>query len=324
MAIAKRIVFLTYDGAELLDVTGPATVFATATQIEPATAYECLTASVDGGLVQHSCGIGVDTKLISEIRFRSTDTFLVAGALQRPLLCAMNNERIQKAVRRAAKICERYGSICTGGFVLAATGLLEGKSLATHWAANTRMEKFSANSTVNPDALYVQDGRLWTSAGVTTGIDMALAMLETDYGPVIKAKVAKQLVVYAHRPGHQAQFSDVLAAQIRVDEHYAGLVDWLMNRLDKPTRVGDMASFVGMSERSFHRKFTALFAMPPGKFLENLKLDHARVLIEAGEAVTVAGNRVGFLSPSAFRIAFKDKFGVTPRHHREMQVANSN
>jgi transcriptional regulator GlxA family with amidase domain len=318
----KRIIIFTYEGAELLDVTGPTSVFATAMQLDPSIAYECLAVSNLGGSIEHSSGLCLDTKPVSQVRFQQSDTVLVAGALQTPLAKAVADEILLNAMVRAARSCERFGSVCSGSFILGAAGLLEGKTATTHWRARNQMKRFFKQARFDEDALYVRDGNLWTSAGVTTGIDMSLAMLELDHGAAIKAKVAKELVVYAHRPGSQTQFSDVLNAQIKIDEHYAGLIDWLLERLDHPIRVQDMADYVGMTQRSFYRQFKDVFSESPGKFLEHLKLDHARTLIEAGEAVMSAGSRVGFQSPSAFRTAFKQKFGVSPRHHSVMHRQN--
>nr|WP_298895045.1 helix-turn-helix domain-containing protein [uncultured Altererythrobacter sp.] len=319
MTASRRIIFVSYDMAELLDLSGPAAVFSTATQLNPTAAYECIVASNSGGSILHSCGLGLETHRLSQIQFKPNDTVLVIGATRAPLLRAMADPELQNSLQRASSFCERYGSICTGSFLLASAGLINGKRVATHWAARSQLQYAFKQSIIEEDALYVNDGRLWTSAGVTTGIDMALAILEADHGTALRSKVAKQLVVYAHRPGSQSQFSEVLSAQTRVDEHYAGLVDWLVSRLDEPTKVEHMAAFAGMSVRNFHRRFKTQFGLPPGKFLEQLRLDRAKELIESGEAITMAGSRVGFHSPSSFRTSFKERFGVTPSHHRKMQ-----
>ena len=168
------------------------------------------------------------------------------------------------------------------------------------------------------DALYVNEGKLWTSAGVTTGIDMALAMLERDLGSALKSAVARQLIIYAHRPGHQTQFSDLLAAQAKEDERFAGLTAWLRESVAREVPVEAMAASVGMSPRTFHRRFVESFGQTPAKFFEFLRLDSARAFLEAREPVGSVARRVGFRSESAFRAAFKAQFGVTPQLYREM------
>jgi len=147
---------------------------------------------------------------------------------------------------------------------------------------------------------------------VAAGIDMALAIVEVDHGALLRSKVARQLVVYSHRPGHQSQFSGLLTAQVKADERYSGLIEWLSNRLDKTTKVSEMAGHLGVSDRSFHRHFTKTFSQTPAKFLEQLKLEASKELIEAGQPIKIVATSIGFKSESAFRSAFKNKFGVTP------------
>lgn len=314
----KRVIFITYDGAELLDLAGPATVFNVATLVDRNACYECITCSAQGGLITHSGGLTLDTRPLANIRFKRNDTVLVIGGVREALTLALNSNNLISALQRLASKVERYGSVCSGSFLLGAAGLLDGKRTATHWAARRPLQKMYEQATVDEDQLYVQDGQLWTSAGVTTGIDMALAMVEKDHSSLLKSSVAKQLVVYSHRPGSQSQFSQLLSAQARVEQHFAGLVDWVMGRLDQPPKVEEMADFVGMTQRSFYRKFTRLFEQPPGKFVERLRMDHARHLIEAGELCKSVAAKVGFRSEAAFRTAFKDAYGVTPRHYTSM------
>ena len=218
----------------------------------------------------------------------------------------------------ASRKAERYGSVCTGAFILGKAGLLDGRRATTHWAGRGRLDAFSKGLVIDTDALYVADGKLWTSAGVAAGIDMALAIVEVDHGALLKSKVAKQLVVYSHRPGHQSQFSELLTAQVKAHERYAALIDWLSTCLDKTTKVSEMAQFLGMSERSFSRHFTKAFNKTPSKLLEHLKLEAGKNLIEAGRPINIVASSVGFRSESAFRSAFKAQFGVTPTLYAQM------
>jgi transcriptional regulator GlxA family with amidase domain len=301
-------------------MAGPLCVFNTAAQINKLIEYKCITASAQGGLVRHSCGTSVDTQPISSIRLAPADTVLVIGGQMEAIVRATNEKSLVSFLKTAASRVNRYGSICSGSFLLGDAGLLEDKTATTHWAAQNKQEELYKNSSINRDTLYVQDGCLWTSAGVTTGIDMALAMIEDDLGSNLKTKVAKLLVVYSHRPGKQSQFSDVLMAQSRVDKQFSGLVHWILQRLNQPIRVDEMAEYVHMSPRSFARKFKLSGGTPPGKFVERLRLDRARELIEAGEPIKSVASIIGFASLTAFRSSFKSVYGVTPYHHLKLSV----
>ncbi len=319
MVEKRRVIFVTYDGAELLDLSGPGAVFSTASELAGDHIYEILTVSPKGGLVRHSCGVVVDTVSAANLKFRSLDTVLVVGSYAEPLKRAATAKELHSIMRRAETSAERFGSICTGAFVLGAAGLLSRRKATTHWMAQQELKALCPEAIIDDDALYIADQSLWTSAGVTTGIDMALAMIERDHGAALKAKTARQLVVYAHRPGSQAQFSELLETQTRVDEHFSGLVDWLIENIANPIKVEDMANVAGMSERSFQRHFKSIFEQSPGKFFECLRLDRARALLEAGEPVKSTVSKIGLRSEAAFRSAFKEQFGVTPGYYGQMR-----
>jgi len=318
MSGKRRIIFLAYDGVELLDIAGPAAVFSTAATLSGKALYSVVVASPEGGSLLHSCGLTMQATSLKSIQIKSTDTVLVVGAYEQALIEGMRDPNLKRALTKASSTAERYGSICTGTFVLGAAGLLDGMKATTHWAGRKRLGSIFKNVCVDSDALYVVDDRLWTSAGVTAGIDMALAMLEEDYGSRLKARVAKQLVIYSHRPGNQSQFSDLLSAQVKVDEQFEGLVDWLQTRMSEPTKVSDMASFLNMTERTFHRQFTEAFSETPSKLFEQLRLSSSRQLIAAGEPVSMVCRRIGFKSESAFRTAFKNQYGVTPSMYNQV------
>lgn len=308
----RRIIFLAYDGVELLDIAGPAAVFSTAVTLSGDALYSVAVATPQGGLLMHSCGLTMHATSLKSIQIKSTDTVLVVGAYEKALMKGMRDPDLRCALTKASTKAERYGSICTGTFVLGAAGLLDGMKATTHWAGRKRLGSAFKNVRVDSDALYVVDNRLWTSAGVTAGIDMALAMLEEDHGSRLKARVAKQLVIYSHRPGNQSQFSDLLLAQVKVDAQFEGLVDWLQTRMSEPTKVSDMASFLNMTERTFHRQFTEAFNETPSKLFEQLRLSSSRQLIAARDPISLVCTKVGFRSESAFRTAFKNQYGVTP------------
>jgi len=200
-----KLFILVYDGSQLLDVSGPAAVFGAANSAAGKPFYDLQIVSADGGLVTSNCGVVLQSKKIGG----RPDTLLVAGG-SRGLKAAMMREDTRRWLKRVAPGTHRYGSVCTGAFVLASAGLLDGKRVATHWASCARLaEKFPALS-VDAEALYVVDGKVWTSAGVTTGIDMALALVEADCGAATANLIARHFVLYARRPGYQSQFSPLL------------------------------------------------------------------------------------------------------------------
>jgi transcriptional regulator GlxA family with amidase domain len=319
-----RLIFLIYPGFELLDLSGPAAVFSHANAVLRRSAYQVLAASSEGGVIASSCGVRVESIAFDALRFTSADTVLVMGAeeaaLKKEIKNAQKDASLVKTIQRAAKSAGRYGSVCVGTFLLGAAGLLEGKRAATHWAGNAKLQSVFAAAQVEPDALYVNDGRLWTSAGATSGIDMALAMLELDHGSSLMAQVPKQLVVYARRPGYQSQFSTTLVAQGTADGVFAELATWLEERVGQAVTVAEMAAQVSMSERSFYRKFIAATGHTPSSYFESISLQRAKLYLEANEAIKVVAAKVGYRSESAFRSAFRKRFGVTPRHHVSMHA----
>ncbi len=319
MLNSRRIFFITYPDAALLDFAGPSGVFSVVNELfDSAPVYDIQCLSAEGGLVRQNSGLQIQTEALASIRFEPSDTVLVIGAPEYARNKAMESETIKQALKTADGICSRYGSICTGAFLLGAAGLLKGRKSCTHWASQKSLQKVFPESLVDFDALYTMDKNLWMSAGVTTGIDMALAMVEMDYGRVMKSRVARHLLVYAQRAGHQSQFSDILLAQTRSDTKFATLIDWLNENLHHVIKVEDMADFMNMSQRSFYRYFSQVFDQAPSQFLTQLRLDQARKLLEAGEPVELVSYSVGFKSVSAFRTAFKAYVGMTPRHFAAM------
>ena len=245
------------------------------------------------------------------------DTLLVAGG-SLGLKVAMARDDVARWLRRAAPRTRRYGSVCTGAFMLAAAGLLDGKRVATHWASCARLaERFPALS-VDAEALYVVDGKVWTSAGVTTGIDMALALVEADLGAATANLIARHFVLYARRPGYQSQFSPLLQAQTAAEAPFAALIDWMQAHLDDPLDVPALARRAGLTERSFYRKFTEATGKTPAHFVEALRLDAARTLLAKGLPLKTIAGRVGLTSSARLGDAFERRFGMAPSLFREM------
>lgn len=316
-----RLVFVVYPGFELLDTSGPISVFTGANRALSLRGrppfYVIDLVSAAGGPVTSSSGIAVQTQSLEEQAREAVDTLLVVGAEREHLLPVLGDCAWIAALADKA---QRFGSVCSGTLILASLGLLDGHRVATHWDACTPLAAAFPSVTVDPDALYVVDGRLWTSAGVTTGIDMALAMVAHDVSADIAGDVAKRLVLYARRPGYQSQFSPLLQAQAKADSPFAELIAWILANLRSPLDVPVLAGRAGLSERTFHRKFVAATGETPGRFVETARLDAARMLLCRGLSLKSVAAEVG-LSPAArFSEAFERRFGITPRLFREMHA----
>lgn len=312
---------LVYEGFELLDASGPASVLSSSNQAlqkEGKSAfYSVDMISPAGGTVRSSSGVSVQTRALSRVSPLQVDTLLIVGAQADSVRAAIGDVALRRWVPKCAESAVRVGSVCSGAFVLAALGLLHGKRVATHWDACTQLSEMFPTVIVDRDALYVVDGKFWTSAGVSTGIDMALAMVSRDLGRTIASEVAKRLVLYARRPGYQSQFSALLRAQVRADNPFDELIGWMQEHLDEPLDVATLASRSGLSERTFYRKFVEATGETPAKFVESLRLDAARALLSQALSIKVIAAQVG-LSPAArFTEAFERRFGVTPRLFQE-------
>jgi len=320
MKTRHHIILVVYDGFELLDMAGPASVFRMATEYAGKSAYRITVASAAGGAIQSSCGVSVETQPYLSLTIDATTSVFTVGGTDEGLFSAMQDEGLLLFLRQVAQLAGRYGSICSGTFLLAAAGLLDGKKVSTHWRRAEQLQRQYPNILVCADQLYVRDGRVWSSAGIASGVDMALAIVEDDFGRSIMLKSAKRLVVYAHRPGSQRQFSAILQAQSHAVEPFAKVLAWVSENLGQDVGVSDMAEYAGMSERSFYRKFKTEVGMSPAKFLETLRLDAARQLLEAGAPIKVIPSEVGYASESGFRSAFEAKFKISPSQYKLMHT----
>lgn len=317
-----RIVFVVYPGFEILDVSGPGAVFSGANRAQGGAApfYGIELVSGQGGPVASSSGIVVETRRIDALSMPAVDTLLVVGAEREPLLQAMADPALGQALAPLAGTAGRWGSICSGVFVLAALGLVDGRRVATHWDACAPLAGAFPKVVVDPDSLYVVDRSLWTSAGVTTGIDMALAMVASDLGAKIAGEVAKRLVLYARRPGYQSQFSPVLQAQARADSPFGDLIAWIQDHLQEPLDVPALAARAGLAERTFHRKFVAATGVTPARYVEAARLDAARMLLSRGLSLKSVAVQVGLFPAARFAEAFERRFGMSPRLFRDMHA----
>lgn len=316
------VVFVVYPGFQQLDASGPAAVFHGANRALARTGrpayYRISLASVSGGPVASGSGITVQTRSAASLARRPIGTLLVTGADREDLMPAVSDPVLKRAVIQGQRKAGRVGSVCSGAFILAACGLLDGHRVTTHWEACAPLARAFPAVTVDADALYINDGRLWTSAGVTTGIDMALALVAGDLGSAIAGEVAKRLVLHARRPGHQSLFSPLLQAQVRADSPFGELIGWIQDHLADRLDVPTLAARVALSERTFHRRFVGAIGETPARFVETVRLDAARLLLSRGLSLKAVAAQVGLFPPVRLNEAFERRFGIGPRLFRDL------
>jgi transcriptional regulator GlxA family with amidase domain len=312
----RRVVVVAFSGAQTLDLAGPSEVFASAGRQLGWTAYEIVLASRDGAPIRTTCGFEVRTRRLAALRLRRSDTVLVSGGDEAGVRSAMRDVALVGWLARAARVVRRIGSVCSGALVLAAAGVLDGRRAATHWSACERLSRVRPDVTVDPNAIFVRDGHVWTSAGVTTGIDMALAMVEEDFDRALADRIAARLVLYARRPGFQSQFSDALLAQSEGGDPLGGLVGRARANL-RGLDVPRLAKLAGMSGRTLHRRCREHLGTTPAKLVERLRVEHARTLLTTtAHSLKHVAHASGFVSSARMRRAFERELGLGPSELR--------
>jgi len=302
-----RIVFLAFEGVKHLDIAGPAEVFAEATRLGGG--YELGYVSPDGKPVGTSIGVRLQVDE-SAFGIAGADTVIVPGGDHLPR--GMVPGEVREAAAHLVSIAGRTASVCTGAFLLAAIGALEGRRVATHWAHAALLARVCPTAEVVPDALFVHDGRLHTSAGVSSGIDLALSMVEADHGPNLARRVAQQLVVYMQRPGGQSQFSTMLDISRGTQESVRRVIEAVTARPDAAHGMAELATIAGVSPRHLARLFQAELGMTPTKFVEQIRVETAKTLLLRGETVAIAAGRAGFQNPETLRRVFVSRVGMPP------------
>jgi AraC family transcriptional regulator, transcriptional activator FtrA len=308
--MTPTIGFLVYPDFQILDLGGPLATFQIAGRLSPDAPYALPVLSLRGGLVASSSGLAVMTEAIDD---RDFDTLVVVGGIgartdATPALAAM--------VRACTPRTRRVASVCTGAFILAEAGLLDGRRATTHWAHTERLVESYGNVDVYPDVLYVEDGGILTSAGAAAGIDLCLHMVRADFGSDVANAVARRLVVPPHRDGGQAQFID--APMPRGDSDGLGpLLDWAVARLDEPLTLDDMARQAHISTRTLVRRFQAATGTTPLQWLLAQRVRRAQHLLEASdEPVERVASMAGFGTAANLRQHFTRAVGVAPMAYR--------
>ena len=310
----RRIEILAFPQAQLLDVTGPAQVFASANEeVRPlARHYEIAIVAQQDEVVTSSL-VALKAAPLPDPD-TPLDTLIVCGGFGVNAAC--ERPELVEWVRRRSAAARRTASVCSGAFLLAEAGLLTGRRAVTHWHRCAEFAARYPGVKLEPDPIFIQDGPIWTSAGITAGIDLALALVEADLGHAAALAVARELVVYLKRPGGQAQFSAALSLQTR-DEKLDRLHGWVLENLHRDLPLSALAAEAGMSERSFSRHYHRLTGQTPSRAVETLRIEAARRQIEDGAPLAQVRRRCGFGSDETMRRVFLRALGVTPRDYRE-------
>ncbi|MER5718327.1 GlxA family transcriptional regulator [Streptomyces sp. NPDC002132] len=307
----RTVLVVLFDGVQSLDVSGPVEVFAGAEKHTPGS-YRIRTASLDGAPVRTSSGLTlVPDGILAETP--DPDTLVVPGGegTRRP------DPPLVDWLRAHGERARRLVSVCTGAALLAAAGLLDGRRATTHWAHSDRLARRHPAVEVDPEPIYIRDGDVYTSAGVTSGIDLALALVEEDLGRDVALTVARHLVVFLRRPGNQAQFSAQLAAQTATREPLREVQHWITEHPADDLSIESLAARAGLSPRHFARAFRAETGTTPGRHVERVRLEHARRLLEdTADGVERISRASGYGTPEAMRRAFLKTLGVPPAEYR--------
>jgi transcriptional regulator GlxA family with amidase domain len=319
----RRVVFIAGPGTEILDLVGPLQVFARAAEMFsrqnpgwslPIYSVEVISTTPRRSFVTN-CGVQITAHKTFRELSGKIDTLLVAGgsAIERDAI----RIEVVRWLRTIAKRIRRIGSVCTGAMLLARAGLLDGRKVTTHWNWCALLARNYPRTDVDPNPIFVRDENVYTSAGVTAGMDLALALVEEDHGSALALQVARNLVLYLRRPGGQAQFSAALSLQLTDRKPLRDLESWVLDNLNKPLTVPVLAERVAMSPRNFARVFTKEMKTTPAKFVERLRVEAARRRLEESQnsMETIAGE-CGFGNVNSMRNVFQRTLSVTPGQYR--------
>lgn len=316
----RQVGIVAVPGFELLDLAGPLSLFASATwdgSNDGRPAYRCRVIGLEAGPVAASIGTAVTADVgFADMDPGELDTLLIAGGIGARL--PTPHPGLLRWLRRAAGSARRIGSVCTGAFLLAEAGLLDGRVATTHWRHAEQLAAAFPRIRVEPDRIYVQDGKVWTAAGVTSGMDLALALIAEDLGRRPALELARSKVMYMHRPGGQSQFSAELVLQTADEPRLARLQGWVFENLSSPLTVEELAERAAMSPRNFNRVFTRAVGVSPARFVERARVDAARRRLEGGAGTIEAiAWDTGFGNAERMRRSFLRQLGIAPADYRQ-------
>lgn len=318
---ARRVVIVGYDGAELLDIACLSSVFAGAGRLAGRRLYEVEVLSLGGRPIVCDSGLVLHCTGSVQRANGSIDTLLVSGGFGHER--AADNNELVAHVRRLAALSRRVASVCTGATVLAATGLLDGRRVTTHWMAAGGLARRFPAVTVDPAPLYIHDNGIYTSAGVTSALDLALALVQEDHGDALARDLARGLVTYLHRPGNQAQMSMFVAPDPPDNRLVRDVVRHITGHVDERLRTADLAARAGISERHLTRLFEQHTGHTPGRFVRLVRTEAAANLLSSTDLpVTQVARACGFGTAEALRQAFVQHYGIAPTRYRNAHQAS--
>jgi transcriptional regulator GlxA family with amidase domain len=321
LKLERRIAIAVYPGVSLLDLGGPLEAFRVASEFAGTRGrrlnYKCSVVSSRGGQVPTADGVPLVTEPIRSLDRIEIDTLIVPGAFL--VEDVTRDAELIKWVAKRAPLCRRVCSVCVGSFMLAAAGLLNGRRAATHWMHTQLLARQYPDVKVEPDAIFAHDGRVWSSAGVTTGIDLALALIEEDCGRETAIGVARVLVVYLKRAGGQSQYSALLAAQAESESNnFAELERWITENLRADLSIESLADRAHMSPRNFARMYSKKRGRTPAKAVEAIRIDAARRRLEETDArIETIADECGYSGEEQMRSAFVRALKIPPREYRK-------
>ncbi|UPT61703.1 MAG: GlxA family transcriptional regulator [Hyphomonadaceae bacterium JAD_PAG50586_4] len=302
----RTVLVAVFDGFQILDAAGPIAVFEIAARYVPG-AYRIRVASREAGMIASSSGVRWPAEALKG--HSNIDTLIVSGG--NGTYGAMQDAAFITVIKRLSTRVRRTSSVCSGAFILAQAGLLDGKRATTHWRRAPLLQKAFPNVRVDADCIHIKDGDVWTSAGVTAGIDLSLAMIAEDLGENIATDVAREMVVYAKRPGGQAQHSALLELDAP-SSRFAELNAWMRDHLHEDLSVERLAAEAAMSPRNFARAYASETGVTPAKAVERLRADTARAALQQGASIQDIAERTGFGDPERMRRAFIRLYGAPP------------
>ncbi len=314
----KKIYFALYEGVQLLDVAGPAEVFSQANGHTPSPYYDLhYVSNSDTGRVKSSAGLILHTDPLPD-RIPDIHTLLIPGANIAPLQQALEDNGFVNWLGKASKAASRKASVCSGAFFLGELGLLDNHCVTTHWSGVDALQARFPAARVEKDTLYINEAELWTSAGVLSGVDMALAILAEDLGAKVALNVARELVVFMFRDGGQSQFSSPIDLQTKANRSdLVNLIAWLEGNLKADISVEKMADHMAISVRTLHRRCLAAFDMTPAKLLSELRLEQSRNLLqEQAHSIKRIAHECGYSNPATYSKSFTLRFGISPQKYR--------